>query len=85
MMSATRVRSLRPRLPPGRKRAKSSGWKFRSMERATASASPITRVQVVELFGDSGWGDAMRATRAPVWLDEAAVSPYTRSQCLPFA
>ena len=61
------MRSLRPRLPPGCERAKSSSRKPRASSRATASASPSAICAVVlavgaRLSGHASWSTALETT-----------------------
>ena len=65
--SRTWVSSLRPRLPPGCERAKSSGLKPRASSAATARASPSARAAVVLAVGASPSGQASSATAASRW------------------
>ena len=75
--SATCMRSLRPRLPPGCERAKSSSRKPRASSSATASASPSAIWAVVlavgaRLSGHASWSTALESTMS-AWRAEAAL------------
>ena len=60
--SLTWVRSFRPKLPPGWNTAKSEGLKSLALIKATASASPMPMVAMVEVVGARLFGQTSRST-----------------------
>ena len=79
MTSRTWVSSLRPKLPPGCDKAKSSALKPRASSRATAKASPMAICAVVLAVGARFKGQASLATL----LSSTALACCASEDCKP--